>query len=75
LQKQGGQWASPSHTESGVGCSDHGRRDWSITAGRHWRHGKHVRYPTLAETDNLCMDLGLSVKQRERTGLSRTIDY
>jgi hypothetical protein len=38
-------------------------------------HGKHVSHPTLAEADNLCEDLGLSVKQRELTGLSRTIDY
>jgi hypothetical protein len=34
-----------------------------------------VGHPTLAEADYLCMDLGLIVKQRERTGLSRTIDY
>jgi MFS family permease len=32
-----------------------------------------VRYPALAEADDLCMDLGLSVEQRKPAGLSRRI--
>jgi hypothetical protein len=34
-----------------------------------------VRYPALAEADDLLMDLGLSVEQRKPAGLSRRIDY
>ena len=51
------------------------RDGWSITTGREWRQCKHVRYPALAEADDLRLDLGLSVEQRKRAGLSRTIDY
>jgi hypothetical protein len=33
-----------------------------------------VRYPALAEAEDLRMDLGLSVEQHKPAGLSRTID-
>ena len=49
------------------------RDGWSIT--REWRQCEHVRNPALAEADDLRLDLGLSVEQRKRAGLSRTIDY
>jgi hypothetical protein len=52
-----------------------GRRDgWPITAGHDRCQCKHVRYPAIAERDDLRMGLGVSVEQRKLAGLSRTID-
>jgi hypothetical protein len=51
-------------------------RRWLVNRPKRYRRQrKHVRHPALAEANNLCTGLDLSVEQRKRGDRSRTIDH